>query len=169
VHGGGPRERERTSDNVSFHGPLYFSEDDKVCKHVKGEYNVGYGSDSPPRYRFKDKGGVRGAGKTLCEYIDPQGLLDSNKGPWRPLVILGFDEAHLLTGLPQRLPSKHLEWTLFSELRRVLRELVDMPMLSLFLSTAGSANIFSPPIQSNPSSLVTNLQELTLHYTQFRR
>jgi hypothetical protein len=133
---------------------------------VKEEYdqvNAGYDSDSPPRYRFKDKGGVRDAGKALCKYIDPQGLLDSNKGPRRPLVILSFDEAHLLTGLPQRPPSQHLDWTLFSELRQVLRELVDIPIFSLFLSTAGSANLFSPAIQSDPSSLVTNLQKLTLH------
>jgi hypothetical protein len=104
---------------------------------------------------------VRNAGKALCEYIDPQGLLDSATGR-QPLVILCFDEAHLLADLPQHPPSQHLDWTLFSELRRVLREVVDMPMFSLFLSTAGRPNFFSSEMQSDPSR-VTHLDRYTLH------
>jgi hypothetical protein len=66
------------------------------------------------------------------------------------LVILAFDESQILTDNP-----KDQDWTLFSELRRSLREIVDLPIFSLYLSTAGSFHLFSPDIKSDPSSRVT--------------
>jgi hypothetical protein len=144
------------TEDVSFHDPLYFSEDDKVFKSVKEYKKVNENQESPPRYEFQ-KGWVRNAGSRLCEYIDPQGLLDSATGPRRPLVILNFDEAHLLTNLPEYHPS----WTLFSKLQRVLREVGDMPIFSLFVSTAGRPDLFSPETRSDPSSQITTLDPIS--------
>ena len=58
-------------------------------------------------------------------------MLDSIKGPWRPLFIISFDESHILTDNPEG-----TGWTLFSQLRRVFRRIIDYPIFSLFLWTA---------------------------------
>jgi hypothetical protein len=52
---------------------------------------------------------------------------------------------------------------LFSELRRVLREIIDHPIFSLFLSTAGRFHLFSPEIRSNHSNRITNHELTPLH------
>jgi hypothetical protein len=78
-------------------------------------------------------------------------VLDPDQGPRWPLVILAFDESHILTDNPT-----NWSWTLFSELRRTLREIVDRPIFSLFLSTAGSFHLFSPEIKEDNSGRVTN-------------
>ena len=85
-------------------------------------------------------------GLNLCKLIDPENKLDVGSGPRRPLVILAFDESHILTDLP-----KDRDWTLFSELRRTLRGIVDQPIFSVFLSTAGNFHRFSPEIKSDHS------------------
>ena len=103
-------------------------------------------------------GDVTEAGELLCKFIDPEGGLDSDKGSRWPLVILAFDESHILTDNP-----KDRSWTLFSELRRTLREIVDWPIFSLYLSTAGSFHLFSPEIKRDPSSRVTNAALLPLN------
>jgi hypothetical protein len=108
-------------------------------------------ADSPPQYISEKLGNVNKAGENLCKFIDPQGVLDPDEGSRWPLVILAFDESHILTDNP-----KNRSWTLFSELRRTLREIVDRPIFSLFLSTAGSFHLFSPEIKSDHSSRVTN-------------
>ena len=78
-------------------------------------------------------------------------MLDAKKGPRRPLVILAFDESHILTDYP-----KYSGWTLFSELCRTLQGIVKQPIFTLFLSTAGRFHLFSPRIQPDPSGRVTN-------------
>ena len=107
--------------------------------------------DSPPKYINEKLGSVNKGGEELCKFIDPEGVLDSDNGSRWPLVILPFDESHILTDNP-----KDQGWTLFSELRRTLREIVVWPIFSLYLSTAGSFHLFSPGIKSDPSSRVTN-------------
>jgi hypothetical protein len=111
-----------------------------------------------PQYINEDLGNVNKAGELLCKFIDPTGVLDSDKGSRWPLAILAFDESHILTDNP-----KDRNWTLFSELRRTLREIVDWPIFSLFLSTAGSFHLFSPDIKSDHSSRVTNAVLLPLN------
>ncbi|KIL59036.1 hypothetical protein M378DRAFT_284568 [Amanita muscaria Koide BX008] len=91
---------------------------------------------------------VEQAGRELCQFIDPQGLLDSDHGSRRPLVILAFDEAHTLTYVP-----KDKSWTVFTELCRTLQRLVDRPIFSLFLSTAGK---LSPEILEDPSNRIAH-------------
>jgi hypothetical protein len=122
-------------------------------------------TNSPPRYTSASAGrgyepgdGVKEAGERLCRFIDPDRLLDSGEGSRRPLVILSFDESHILTDIPKR-----SRWTLFSELRRILREIIDHPIFSLFLSTAGKFHLFSPEIRSDPSGRVTNHELSPLH------
>jgi hypothetical protein len=102
-------------------------------------------NNDPPLYKYENEG-VAEAGLKLSRLIDPKQLLDSAKGPRHPLLILSFDESHILTDIP-----KNQSWTVFSELRRVLCELVHFPIFSLFLSTAGKVLSFSPVIESDPS------------------
>jgi hypothetical protein len=97
----------------------------------------------------EDREGVEQAGEKLCRFMDPYHLLDSAAGPRRPLVIFAFDEAHVLTD--------HLlgdSWDLFLELRRILRQIHNLPIFWLLLSTAGRFNPPTPEIHSNPSSRV---------------
>jgi hypothetical protein len=122
-------------------------------------------TNSPPRYTSESAGmgydpgdGVEEAGERLCRFIDPDSLLDSSEGSRRPLVILSFDESHILTDIP-----KCSGWTLFSELRRILREIIDHPIFSLFLSTAGRFHLFSPEIRSDHSNRITNHKLTPLH------
>jgi hypothetical protein len=92
--------------------------------------------------------GLQEAGQMLCRFIDEHDLLDSDKGPRWPLVVLAFDEADSLTDNP----PEQVHWNLFSELRRVLRQIRDLPIFSLFLSTAGRFDKFSPVIRDDPSA-----------------
>jgi hypothetical protein len=86
----------------------------------------------------------------LCRFLGEYELLDSKKGPRRPLVVLAFDEAHTLTDNP----PNQIEWNLFSNLRRVLRQIKHLQIFSLFLSTAGRFNKFSPDIHFDPSDRI---------------
>jgi hypothetical protein len=101
------------------------------------------------RYVWKDES-AENAGKMLCDFIDPHRFLDSDKGPRRPLVVLAFDEADALTDNP----PDNKWWNLFSELRRVLRRINELQIFSLFLSTAGRFDQFSPDTRSDPSARV---------------
>ncbi len=92
--------------------------------------------------------GLKKAGEMLCRFLDEYGLLGSKKGPRQPLVVLAFDEAHTLTDNP----PNQTDWNLFSELRRVLRQIKHLQIFSLFLSTAGRFNKFSPDIHFDPSN-----------------
>jgi hypothetical protein len=78
-------------------------------------------------------------------------VLDRDEGSRWPLVILAFDESHILTEFP-----KCCGWTLFSELRRTLQVIVKQPIFSLFLATAGSFHVLSPEITSHSSNRVVN-------------
>ena len=103
------------------------------------------------RYLYEADEEVKAAGEELCRFIDPHRVLDSAAGSRWPLVILAFDESHILTEFPER-----CGWTLFSELRRALQVIVKQPIFSLFLATAGSFHHISPEIKSDPSRRVTD-------------
>ncbi|KAK2463892.1 hypothetical protein APHAL10511_004064 [Amanita phalloides] len=109
----------------------------------------------PPRYLFKGKNetDVVGAGEALCNIIDQSGQLSVSKGPQRPLIIMSFDESHMLTaGVGEGKQS------LFYELWRILRRLKKLPIFALFLLTAGYFHQLSPEISSYPSSWISSLQ-----------
>ncbi|KAF8494140.1 hypothetical protein F5888DRAFT_1848288 [Russula emetica] len=102
----------------------------------------------PEHGRYVSEGeGWQEAGYRLCRFIDEHYFLDPKNGPRRPLVVFAFDEADALTENP---PNK--DWNLFSDLRRVLRQIDEFPIFSLFLSTTGRFDKFSPEIRSDPSA-----------------
>jgi hypothetical protein len=76
-----------------------------------------------------------------------------------PMVILGFDEAHVLT--KHEKSSDDREWSIFSQLRYVLRGLQSQPLFSVFLSTTGRVSQFSSPSEQDLSARVISGQ-LTL-------
>ncbi|KAI0245807.1 hypothetical protein BJV78DRAFT_1260011 [Lactifluus subvellereus] len=150
--------RDRMTGGQSFQGSniyrktFYGEVIELAMEFTQGSVEVpGSNPKSPSRYTHKMGGGVKEAGQKLCRFVDPHGLLDSDTGSRWPLVILAFDEAHILTDTPQ-----DTVWTLFSELRRTLRGVIDFPIFSLFLSTAGRFHLFSPEIRSDPSNRITN-------------
>jgi hypothetical protein len=103
----------------------------------------------PVHGRYTSGGvGLREAGEKLCLFIDEHHLSDSKRGPRRPLVVLAFDEADTLTDNP----PNETDWNLFSELRRVLRQIQHLQIFSLFLSTAGRFDKLSPDIYLDPSA-----------------
>jgi hypothetical protein len=100
---------------------------------------------------------VRIVAKALNKFVDPRGLLNSEK--WRrPLVILSFDEPHVLID-----GAKEGEWSMFSELRRILQRLDGIPFFSVFLSTAGNFRLLSPDIKNDPSNRVATEQLFPFH------
>ena len=149
------------ADMVSSCDFPHSSEDDDVSKFMEGiqqTNNLGF-SKEPEEFHpwvSKDREGVKDAGKHLAQFVDPNNLLDCVQGqPRRPLVIVAFDEAHILTDNPP-IANRTTMWNLFSELRRILRQTSDQAIFSLFLSTAGRFNLFSPDIRSDPSRRIRN-------------
>jgi hypothetical protein len=89
---------------------------------------------------------VQQAARELLEFLDPVGLLNSPAGPQQPLLILSFDEGHMLVD------TLLGRGTLFLELVHTLHLVADLPIYSLFLSTAAKFHLFpSPQILSDPS------------------
>ncbi len=130
------------ADKVSSYDFPHSSEDDDVSKFMEGIQQTHFRSSVEPEefnlWVSKDREGVKDAGTHLVQFVDPNNLLDCVQGqPRRPLVILAFDEAHILTD-------------------RILRQTSDQAIFSLFLSTAGHFNLFSPDIRSDPSRRIRN-------------
>jgi hypothetical protein len=97
------------------------------------------------------------AAKELTQFLDPADILASKAGAQQPLVILSFDEGHMLTTIQveQGVP-------LFTELVWALHliTVIDLPIFSLFLSMPPIFHSFSPKYQADPSSRVVNLDLL---------
>lgn len=93
---------------------------------------------------------VKSAAERLLELLDPSRSIRKHK---KPLVVLCFDESHVLTeatgeGTPTR----------FTVLRRALRTIVDLPIFSLFLSTIpGKLDQFASLPQKEPSSRLISM------------
>ncbi|KAH9911485.1 uncharacterized protein B0H18DRAFT_358315 [Fomitopsis serialis] len=68
----------------------------------------------------------------------------------RPLVILCFDESHMLT----KTQARDDDWTRFSELRRSLHMICTLPIFTLFLSTMGKVEQFAPFPQQERSGRI---------------
>ena len=154
----------QSADEVSCHEYPLFGEDDSLPKFLEGtkqKQNTN-GPDEFHPYVSKEGDGIVTAGRLLSRFIDPGNLLDRDRDmPRRPLVILAFDEAHILTDNPP-ISNRTTRWTLFSELRRILQQTSEDPIFSLFLSTAGRFNLFSPEISSDPSRRIQNFSLSTL-------
>jgi hypothetical protein len=155
------------ADEVSFREFPLFGEDDSFPKFMEGSQQK-EDTEGPEQleefypYVSEAGDGIVNAGKLLAQFIDPGNLLDRDKElPRRPLVILAFDEAHILTDNPP-ISNRATKWNLFSELRRILRQTSDYAIFSLFLSTAGRFNLFSPEISSDPSRRIQDSSLSTL-------
>ena len=89
---------------------------------------------------------VRQAAEELVQLLDPKGLLDSLAGPQRPLIILAFDEGHTLVDILLE------QGSLFEELVQALHIISDLPIISLFLSTAAKFHVpFPSRMRLHPS------------------
>jgi hypothetical protein len=90
----------------------------------------------------------------MPQFIDPRGALGGpSKGEHvkRPLLVLAFDEAHGLADF-----RRGNDWSIYTELRRCLCLLGDLPIFTLFLSTAGKFRLFSPERQWDRSNRIMN-------------
>ncbi len=132
----------KLADEVNFLSFPVFCENDGFLELVKSSELV---SNEENEYTIQGSytsgvEGLKDAGEKLCRFVDEHSVLDSQHGPRRPLVILAFDEAHVLRNNPPGQPS----WNLFLELRRILQQFHDHAIFSVFLSTAGRFKQFSP-------------------------
>ncbi|KAI0257999.1 hypothetical protein BC834DRAFT_1046315 [Gloeopeniophorella convolvens] len=102
----------------------------------------------------QSKGGEAQVVTRLNDFIDPARVWGAPAGKKtdirRPFLILSFDESHRLTE-----SDKQDSWSVFSELRRALRQAADVPIFSLFLATGGKFRRFSPTLPSDPSSRIS--------------
>jgi hypothetical protein len=67
------------------------------------------------------------------------------------IIILAADEAHTLT---KRHRIADREWSVFNELRHVLRGLHNLPLFSLFLSTTGKISQFASTMEEDLSARI---------------
>ncbi|EPQ51580.1 hypothetical protein GLOTRDRAFT_140973 [Gloeophyllum trabeum ATCC 11539] len=113
----------------------------------------GAGQGSPRRgATLNDEGQTSTkAAHRLLEVVSGEKLPLSKlpRGLVKPYVVLSFDEAY---DLPQT-PPKH-SWSIFSEIRCALRSLEGLPIFSLFLSTLGRFQDFSPDSYQHRSAQV---------------
>ncbi len=143
-------EVTKLANKVNFLSFPAFCENDGFLEFMKSSEVDGTKENKPTIHGQYISGGqsLDEAGEKLCRFIDKHSVLESNDGPRRPLVVLAFDEAHVLTDNPPGQPG----WNYFLELRRILRQFHRHPIFSLFLSTAGRFNQLSPEIRSDPSA-----------------
>lgn len=92
---------------------------------------------------------VFNAAMSLLQFLDRDTSQNPNGGPRMPLLVLAFDESQLLADIPVARGS-----SLFVELLHALKILVDLPIFTLFLSTAGKFRLFSSETQSDGSDLI---------------
>ncbi len=82
---------------------IHFSHGDRSFQMVKGNVEpvktAKSTTVSPPQYCFTGYGGVQQGGEKLCKFIDLLFKLNVGEGPWHPLIILIFDESHILTNI----------------------------------------------------------------------
>ena len=64
---------------------------------------------SPTQYVDGKKEGICSVGRALCKFVDPFSCLIHTDKYWWPLIILSFDEPHILMN-----GTKEGEWTTFS-------------------------------------------------------
>ena len=79
----------------------------------------------------------------------------------KPLVILCFDEAQILTKTRPSSTNPPCLSSLLADLRRALRIIIDQPIFAIFLSTMGELEQFSPPLPMDPSSRIRSIHRQT--------
>jgi hypothetical protein len=74
-----------------------------------------------------------------------------------PQVVLAIDEAHVLSD-PSPVAGGPPAPTRFSQFQRALRTLRHLPIFTVFLSTAGKIQDFTPPPNKDPSNRIDGTQ-----------
>ncbi|KIL63618.1 hypothetical protein M378DRAFT_24971 [Amanita muscaria Koide BX008] len=106
---------------------------------------------STPFTRGGEQLDIRRTALDLLKCLDPI-LKDANLETLPPLVVLAFDEAHVLSVEKHQFDTAY--FSEFSELRRALRALNELPIFSVFLSTSGQIQNITPPAEGDASSRV---------------
>ncbi|KAH9828946.1 uncharacterized protein C8Q71DRAFT_891689, partial [Rhodofomes roseus] len=154
--------RKKMSDGMEFgqHGEYraaFYQSVIEGAKNVSMHFfrcHVRYASRIRPSLsRRTNNKTVKTSAEELIRFLDPW----KKARPDEPLVILCFDEAHMLT----MSVAGEYDWTRFSELRRVLRMIVGWPIFTLFLSTVGKLEQFVPLPQQETSGRLA-IRELGL-------
>jgi hypothetical protein len=101
-------------------------------------------------FQYQDTTKVESDIPTHKQYL--QSLVEELIPADGPQIILVFDEAHDLTDVHTKrgVPA----WSRFGELRRALHQVQNLPLFSLFLSTAGRFHHFSPARAMDPSARI---------------
>ncbi|KAI0261148.1 hypothetical protein BC834DRAFT_490945 [Gloeopeniophorella convolvens] len=135
-------------------GANKFAAESERVQTQRGRARGRASQSSPVRYRVSSDGDIRQAGNRLNEFIYPTKVLGRQStdrtAPRRPILILAFDESHGLTE-----SAMDDEWSVFSELRRALRQAAHVPIFSLFLATGGKFRRFSPELSLDPSNRIS--------------
>ncbi|KAF8806799.1 hypothetical protein BYT27DRAFT_6608899 [Phlegmacium glaucopus] len=83
--------------------------------------------------------------------------IDGGLSAMPPIVLLAFDEAHGLC-FPEAKTGQPPCATVFSEMRRAIRQMIEFPLFALFLSTTGNVHDFTPPPKDDASNRLSNQQ-----------
>jgi hypothetical protein len=87
----------------------------------------------------------------LLKFLNPE-LEVADMKTLPPLVVLAFDEAHVLSIEKHQFDTGY--FSKFSELRRALRALNELPIFSVFLSTSGKIQNITPRAEFDGSGRV---------------
>lgn len=96
--------------------------------------------------------------KLLSDYLEslpntrPEGKQKKRKTKNQaPLILLGFDEAHIIA---ERKGPDGEQWSVFQQVRQLLRSFRDLPIFSLFLSTTGKISQFTSAAEDDLSKRI---------------
>ncbi|KAH9974206.1 hypothetical protein BJV77DRAFT_1056083 [Russula vinacea] len=100
-----------------------------------------------PKFTFNPSTDANGS--ELMRFL----IEDYNVGThYSPALIISFDEAHSLAIDGD--PTTDGPWSIFTQLRRALREIHKYPCFSIFLSTTGKIDQFMPAAKDDPSNRI---------------
>ena len=96
------------------------------------------------------------AARDLVDFLNPESKNYYRRDLLPPVIIIAFDEAHQLTEPVVRTLDTEKPWSRFGELRRNVRRLKTIPILSLFISTVNIMSDFIPEQKQDASMRVVN-------------
>ncbi|TDL28282.1 hypothetical protein BD410DRAFT_799567 [Rickenella mellea] len=138
-----------------FAGVIHDIDDMEVVEHIEQSANKETPIHQSPPTKIKKSGNIfehalEVAFDRLQATINNLPTVDSESeaDPGAIDFILALDEALLLTPVKT---SGGLDWSMFGELRRVLRRLRDRSFYAVFLSTTGSIRQFRPNVRDDTS------------------
>jgi hypothetical protein len=88
--------------------------------------------------------------KRLSEYLESLRPKGERKNE-APFIVLAFDEAHIIA---ERKGADGGQWSVFHQVRQLLRSFRDLPIFSLFLSTTGKISQFTSAAEDDLSKRI---------------